>query len=229
MNQIKIMSGAIAILALVLPHGLRADEGLPPFSWERVPLFMHLGKQSDDLTPKQLDFLARHYSFITLEKQFAVRKRGSTEAGIAEAARQIKKRNPNAKVLFYLNSLLDVPGYKSSASFPADGHLEKRSGKPNTRGGGKILTFDHSRADVRAWWSDVAAKAVSEGSCDGVFVDTVGGITGKGLIKVIGQQKFDDLNRGFVETLKETRRKIGPNKLIIFNGIKDGKHFELLP
>ena len=101
-------------------HGVR-------FRWDRVPLDAHVGKPSDDFSGEQLDFLAKHFDFIAIEKSQALRKRGSTEAGIAEAARQIKLRNPNAKVLFYWNTFLDIPGYEASKDLPTDGHLNDLS------------------------------------------------------------------------------------------------------
>ncbi|MCX7006386.1 MAG: hypothetical protein NTY53_03915, partial [Kiritimatiellaeota bacterium] len=76
----------IAALLIAPLAALHAADGLPPFSWDRVPVYAHVGKSSDDFTPKQLDFLARHFDFIAIEKGQAVRKRGRTEAGIAEAA-----------------------------------------------------------------------------------------------------------------------------------------------
>ena len=102
---------------------LHAADNLPTFSWDHVPVNAHVGKQSDDFTPEQLDFLARHFDFVAIEKGQAARKRGSTEAGIAEAARQIKLRKPSAKVLFYWNAFLDVRSYQASHEFPTEGHL----------------------------------------------------------------------------------------------------------
>ncbi|MEO6784717.1 MAG: hypothetical protein ABI318_01185, partial [Chthoniobacteraceae bacterium] len=126
-----------------------------PFSWEHLPLYAHVGKSSDDFTPEQLDFLAKHFDFIAIEKSQALRKRGSTEAGIAEAARQIKQRNPNAKVLFYWNTFLDIPGYAARRGVPAEGHLNDRRGKP-VMVRETLPTYDLSRADVRTWWTDTA-------------------------------------------------------------------------
>ena len=135
-------------------------------------MYAHVGKTSDDFTPEQLDFLAKHFDFIAFEKSQAVRKRGSTEAGIAEAARQIKLRKPAAKVLFYWNAFLDIRSYQASRDFPADGHLKDRRGQP-VMVRTTTPTYDLSRADVREWWSDTAAKAVREGGCDGIFADAL--------------------------------------------------------
>ena len=76
----------LAALLLALPHALCAAEALPPFSWDRVPVYAHVGKTAGDFTPAQLDFLAQHFNFVAFEKGQAFRQRGDSAAGIAEAA-----------------------------------------------------------------------------------------------------------------------------------------------
>ena len=199
-----------------------------PFSWDRVPVYAHVGKSSDDFTPEQLDFLAEHFDFIAFEKSQAVRKRGNTEAGIAEAARQIKQRKPNAKVLFYWNAFLDIRHYQASREFPKEGHLNDRRGEPimvRTI----LSTYDLSRADVRDWWSDAAAKAVRDGGCDGIFADALLQVTAESKRKRLGAAKSQALNQGLVTMLQETQRKIGSDKLIIYNGLRGMDGSEFLP
>jgi len=43
----------------------QAREGFPAFSWDRVPLYAHVGVGSG-LKPKQCEWLAKHYNFIAL-------------------------------------------------------------------------------------------------------------------------------------------------------------------
>jgi hypothetical protein len=50
----------------------------PPFSWDRVPVYAHVGKASGDFTPEELDFLATHFDFITIEKHQASHQHGNT-------------------------------------------------------------------------------------------------------------------------------------------------------
>ena len=205
---------------------LRAPDVLPPFSWDHVPVYAHVGKTSDDFTPEQLDFLAKHFNFIAFEKSQAVRKRGSTEAGIAEAARQIKLRKPDVKVLFYWNAFLDIHSYQASREFPVGGHLTDRGGRP-VMVRTTVPTYDLSRADVREWWSDTAAKAVREGECDGIFADALLAASAPGRSKPLGDEKYAALNDGLLAMLAEARRKLGPDKLLIFNGLRgtDGSQF----
>ena len=218
----------IASLLLSPAAALHAADGLPPFSWDHVPVYAHVGKSADDFTPEQLDFLAKHFDFIAIEKSQAVRKRGSTEAGIAEAAQQIKWRKPGAKVLFYWNAFLDIRSYQASRDFPAEGHLKDQRGRP-VMVRETVPTYDLSRADVREWWSDTAAKAVGEGGCDGIFADALLAATAAGRRKPLGDEKYDALNDGLVAMLQETRRKCGPEKLVIFNGLRGNDGAQFLP
>ena len=162
----------------------RAADVLPPFSWDHVPVYAHVGKASDDFTAEELEFLAKHFNFITIEKDQATRKHRSTEAGFAIAAKEIKQRNANAKVLFYWNASLDTStgrgDYLAKKTFPRDGFLKNNQGDPVLRRK-TVPNYDLERQDVRAWWSDVAAKAVSDYGADGIFADAMGQNIEKGL------------------------------------------------
>lgn len=214
----KVPTVTLAALLLALPFALRAADALPPFSWDHVPVYAHVGKTSDDFTPAQLDFLAKHFNFITIEKHQASHKHGSTEEGFAVAAREIKQRNPRAKVLFYWNASLDTSsnrgGYNAMRTFPAGGFLKDSQGEPVMRRK-TVPNYDLTQPDVRDWWSDAAAKAVREYGADGIFADAMGQREDKG----IDDKRFAALVAGRVALLAETRRKIGPDKLIIYNGL----------
>ena len=223
--------GAVVLLGLLvmLTAGMTQAGAEPlPFSWDHVPVYAHVGKTSGDFTGEQLDFLANHFGFIAFEKGQAARTRGSTEAGIAEAAQQIKQRRPGARVLFYWNAFLDIPGYEGRQAFPAGGHLLDREGQPvmvrNT-----LPTYDLTRADVRDWWSGRAAQAVGAGGCDGIFADALLQVTAPGKIKQWGGEKHAAMQEGLAALLKETTRKIGPGKLIIYNGLRGRDGAQFLP
>jgi hypothetical protein len=189
---------------------LRADDGFPDSSWDRVPLYAHLGI-GDGLKPDQYNFLADHFELITFTGGIT---RGSVEPNIAAAARAIKQRNPKARVLFYWAS--DMPKHQwklSNVTFPDGGYLHvHRRGKTDS------LIFNVCRQDVRDWWSDVAAKAVRDYSCDGIFVDgaTAGRPEGP-WSRMLGKEKAAVMDEAVFTMLKESRRKMGPDKLIIFN------------
>jgi len=223
----KLSIAAILLLHVTL-KSLPAAGALPPFSWDHVPVCAHVGKVSDDFTPEEVDFLAKHFDFITIEKAQALRKRGDTEAGIAEAALQIKQRNPKAKVVFYWNAFLDIPQYKAHKTVPPDGHLKDLQGNP-VMVRKTVATLDLSRADVRTWWTDVAANAVTEGGSDGIFADALPQVIAPGKRKLLGEEKYQALNNGLVTMLKEARAKLGPDKLIIYNGLRGNDGAQFLP
>ena len=187
-----------------------------------------VGKSSDDFTPEEVDFLASHFSFIAVEKGQAVRKRGDTEAGFAEAAQQIKQHNPHARVLFYWNAFLDYPLYKASRALPADWHLKDRHGRP-VLVRQSVPAYDLSLPDVRAWWSDTAAAAIRAGNADGMFADALPQVTAQGKRRLLGDEKFVALNEGLVSMLKEMRRKLGPGRIILYNGLRGSDGEEFLP
>lgn len=235
MKQIIASIALVALVASSLPAADISKPSTTPdathgvvFRWDRVPVYAHVGKSSDDFTAEQLDFLAKHFDFIAIEKNQAVRKRGSVEAGIAEAARQIKARNPEAKVLFYWNAFLDIPGYQARKDVPADGHLSDRRGRP-VMVRETLATYDLSHADVREWWSDTAAKAVREGGADGIFADALAQVIAPSKRKLLGDEKYEALNKGLLAMMEETRRKLGPDKLLIFNGLRGSEGAQFLP
>ena len=205
-----------------------ADDSVP-FSWDHVPVYAHVGKQSDDFTPQELDFLADHFDFITFEKGQAVRKRGSAEAGIAEAARQIKHAQAEREGPVLLERL---------------SRHQKLSGQ--------------SRVSRRRT-SDGSPRAASHGSPDGSHLRphprrscATGGRTPPpgqcGRVPVMGfspmrscrslrpenagcsaRRNTSALNSGLVAMLDETSRKLGPDKLIIFNGLRGDDGAQFLP
>jgi len=231
--MIKSLTSTIVLAAslfIVQAPTLQANDALPPFSWDRVPVYAHVGKSSDDFTPDELDFLAKHFDFITIEKGQAAGKYGNTEEGFAAAAREIKKRNPDAKVLFYWNASLDSStvrwGYKAVKTFPEGGYLNDKDGNPVLRRK-TVPNYDHRRPDVRAWWSDAAAAAVSDLGADGIFADAMGDPPVANL-KTLDEQAMLDLRAARLALMEETRRKIGPDKLIVYNGLMRENRDKLL-
>ncbi len=199
-----------ALLGFASVVALHAGSGFPDFSWDRVPLYAHLGI-GDGLKPEQYHFLADHFKLIAFTGGVT---RDSVEPNIAAAARAIKQRNPKAKVLFYWAS--DMPKHQwqlSNATFPAGGYLKVRKGNKED-----ALQFDVRRADVRAWWSDIAAKAVHDYACDGIFVDgaTAGDPSGP-WVRMFGQEQAVAMDQGVFAMLRDARQKMGPGKLILFN------------
>jgi putative glycosyl hydrolase-like family 15 (GHL15) protein len=193
----------------------------PEFRWDTVPVGFHFGKSSSLLTAEQAEFVASRASFICLEKGHANGQFPSTEMGIEREAQQLKKINPDMKVIFYWNTFLDYPMFQAHQEYEqhpewwlrtVDGKLDKKQGH--------LRRYDLSNSDVRAWWTDVAHKAVIEGSCDGVFMDAFPQIVAAGNKRLWGLEKYEAIQAGLRAVIKETRAKIGDDKLIFYNGIR---------
>lgn len=187
------------------------------FSWDRVPVSAHFGI-ADGLEPEQYDFVADHFDFITLTAGRLPRdSTGNAETFTAEAALAIKKRNPKAKVVFYWAS--DKPKSQSkiaNAAYPGEYLIHTR----NRAGGRKEVTkhFDVTRKEVQDWWSDAAADAVHKYSCDGIYVDgATAGRVGGPWSSSFGEEKAVDMDKAMFAMLEDARRKMGPDKLILFN------------
>jgi len=228
MNRAILLAAALLLAALSASSSdSQPAPALPAFSWQRVPVYAHLGKNEDDFTPQELEFLAKHFDFITIEKGQAVRKRGGTEDGIYEAARRLKKLNPRASVLFYWNAFLDYPLYNAAKSVKPDWHLKTPAGQPflvrNT-----VPAYDLALPAVREWWSDVAAGAMRSAPLDGIFADALPQVLTPAKARQLGDAKHLAMIAGLKEMMAATRRKVGPDKIILANGTRAEDFRELL-
>jgi len=196
------------------------DDGYPSFSWDKVSLYSHVGI-GKGLETDQYNFLADHFDLICLSGGILRRDSpDSIETNITEGALTIKKRNPDAKVLMYWASDLPKHQWKiSNATFPPDGFLSE-NGEPTQ-------CFDVNNPDVRRWWSDVAARAVNDYACDGIFVDGATAATPGGpWSRKFGDEQAAILEEGMFSMLREAGRKMGDDKLIDFNTLHGYKENE---
>lgn len=208
------------------PH-LASAVRLTGFNWDRVPLNLHFGKRSGDLTDAEIEFVARHSTFIALEKSHGVNPHGSTEAGIADSARRITQRNPNAKVLFYLNAFINWPGYDAFKTYRPEWTLRTATGEVVKHPGGTPRP-DPSNADFREWWSEVVAKANRSAPLGGVFIDALPQALTPTLAKQVGDEKARAIVAGLREMLALTKRKLGPDRVVLANGIRTTDFREIL-
>jgi hypothetical protein len=221
--KVRQLLGMILFTSISASHAIGQERQeparnvFPEFNWDRVPVSVHFGI-GDGLEPEQYDFLAKHFDFITLTAgRLPKSSKGSAELYTAEAARAIKKRNPKAKVLFYWAS--DKPKHQSRISneaYPGEYIIHTRRRK----GGKTEITkyFDVTRKEVQGWWSDAAASAVHKYSCDGIFVDgATAGRPGGPWSRDLGKEKAAAMDKAVFAMLKDARKKMGSDKLIIFN------------
>ena len=193
----------------------------PEWSWEKVPVYIHFGKR-DVLTEAEIEFVATHSNLACFEKGHGINVHGSSDKGIEADAARLKKVNPDLKVIYYWNTFLDYNMYDAHQVYEEhpewwlkklDGTLDKKRGD--------IKRYDLSNAEVREWWTDEVKKAVIDGSCDGVFMDAFPQIASPANIKLWGQEKYDSIQEGLLKNIELTREKIGPDNIIMYNGIRN--------
>ncbi len=214
-------------LQTVDPSAPRVTAAFPGFTWDRVPLNLHFGKRAADLTDVEIDFVARHSTLIALEKSHGVTPHGSTEAGIADSARRITQRNPAAKVLFYFNAFINWPGYDAFRTYRPEWTLRSATGEIVTHPSGTPRP-DPSNAEFREWWSEVVATANRSAPLGGVFVDALPQALTPALAKQVGDAKARAVVAGLREMMALTKRKLGPDRLVLANGLRTTDFREIL-
>jgi len=208
------------------PESNRAAELFPGFNWDRVPVNIHFGKRGP-MTDAELDFVASHSELVALEKSHGVEAHGSTERGIAETARQLKQRNPRVKVLFYFNAFVNWPGYAALATYRPEWTLRSVQGDIVKHPSGTPRP-DPSHPEFREWWSEVVAQAVKNGHLDGLFADALPQSRSPALTRLLGPEKQSAVVDGLRQMLELAKRKMGPARIVLANGIRAGQHLDFL-
>ena len=213
---------------------------LPAFSWDHVPLYMHIRK-STGFTPEELRYLAE-FPLIAFEKTTGATDFGSTEKGTLEAARAVKCINPAAKILYYRNVIVHYAGYAANAQLAAipGAFLVSHDGR------GKLVrntveAYDLTNPKLRDWWVENARQLCADPAIDGVFLDgNVKVLEPDYLRKDIGPERKQAVVEGYHAMMAATRVAIGPKKLMVANlvrarfpdaglgwlGAFDGSYFE---
>lgn len=199
----------------------------PPFSWDRVPLNIHFGKREAGLTEAEIAFIAKHSNLIALEKSHGAKPHGSTEAGIADTAHRIRKLNPDAKVLFYFNAFINWGGYEAFKTYRPEWTLHSIRGQVVTHTSGTPRP-DPSNPEFREWWSEVVAKANRSAPLGGVFIDALPQALTPALAKQVGTEKARAVVAGLREMIALTKRKLGPDSIVLANGLRTTDFREIL-
>lgn len=207
--------------------GSAVANSFPGFSWDRVPLNLHFGKRTGDMTDAEIDFLAAHSRFIVLEKGHGAAVHGSTEAGIAETARRLKRRQPAIKVLFYFNAFINWPGYAAFETYRPEWTLRDATGRVVTHPSGTPRP-DPSQAAFREWWSEIVAGAVQRGALDGVFADALPQALSPGLSSTLGADRARAVVDGLRTMLAMTKRRLGGGRIVLVNGTRTSDFREIL-
>ncbi len=195
----------------------------PDFSWEYIPRYMHVYKQTS-FTDEEIEFLAA-FPLITFEKAQGTRE-GSVQEGTSRAARAVKRRNPNAKILYYKNIVVDWPGSAMSKELDTieGGYLQSKGGAyPVVNETSKSRFFDISLPAVRKWWMKDATRMLGDPSIDGIFIDAnvkvlVDAYFSKA--RNVGKEKAEKLIEGYHQILATVNQELRPENIILANLIR---------
>ena len=196
---------------------------LPAFSWDRVPLYMHIRKATN-LTEDEIKYLAT-FPLVTFEKTTGSQTFKSTEDGTLAAAKAVKEINPSTKVLYYRNVFVHYGTYKANAE------IEKMPGAflVGREGKTKLVrnvceAYDLSNPQVREWWVGNAKQMCADPAIDGLFLDGMIKIYSGGyLMRDIGKEKKEAVLQDFEGMMRETRQAIGPDKIMLANVLRTGQ------
>jgi len=189
----------------------------PQFTWDRIPLYMHVRK-AKSFTDREIRFLAR-FPLITFEKATGHQDHGSVEAGTLAAARAVKKVNPRATILYYRNVIVHYGGYAANRGLEQIQGAFLHDQKGNTKLiRNNVPAYDLSNPDVRAWWVNSCKSVAADPAIDGIFIDgNIKVLEPRFLTSQIGAAKKRQVIAGYHLMMKQLRKAIGPNKLMIAN------------
>ncbi len=220
-KTILALFGIVASSAFL--NAAPAKQVQPKFSWDTVPVCIHLAKDSGDFTEAEAKFIAR-FPMVCLEKQQGRKKYKGLEAGAPAAAQQIKKYNKDIVALFYWNSRIDYGSLYLDKGLFAGG---KNSDLAMTDAEGNFVevrehkTYDLSNEKTRRWWLDQAHKFSELEGMDGIFIDaTIQYMANQGSQeKKNGVEKQRAVIKGLYSML-ETYKKENPTKYVIANAVR---------
>ena len=206
-----------AIEASPTSNGTAPRRAYPEFSWERIPLYMHIRKATS-YTDEEIAFLAR-FPLITFEKANGQQDHGSVEAGTLAAARAVKKINPKVKILYYRNVMVHYGGYAANKGLERipGGFLKDEKGSTKLVRN-RVEAYDLSNSALRRWWVDTCSRMTADPAIDGIFLDgNVKALERGYLARQIGTAKKKQTMDGYHVMMKQTREAIGPRELMIAN------------
>ena len=207
-----------SIMGATAPVALSAkSDRMPAFSWDRVPLYVHIRKDTA-FTAEEIQYLAT-FPLITFEKATGHKDSGSVEAGTLKAARAVKAINPTTKILYYRNVIVHYGGYAANAALAdiSRPFLVGPDGKEklirNT-----VQAYDLTNQALRDWWLTAANAVCSDPAIDGIFLDGVVKIVEPIFLKgvITPEKKAAELD-AYVTMMKDTRKMLGPKKLMVAN------------
>ena len=206
----------------------QSNSKLPEFSWDTMPLYMHVRKATA-FTNEEIAYLAK-FPLITLEKSTGHETFGSTEKGAIAAANAIKAINPNVKILYYKNVVVNWGNYKEDESFLKENpraFLFNDLGEKALMRTGRTGFFDISQDYVRNYWLNHVKKITQNPSIDGLFMDANIKVLVPGFFKDrVGIEKQKEIEEGYFSMMQDLNTQLGEENLLIANMIRVRPEFE---
>ncbi len=175
---------------------------------------MHVWKQTD-FTDEELDYLAQ-FPLITFEKATGVQV-GSVQEGTLKAARAVKARNPDARILYYKNIVIDWGGSAASQGLETieGAILQSKDGTfPTINARNSSNFFDIGLPEVRAWWMKDAHRMLNDPSIDGILIDANIKVLVEGYFlrsKKVSKEKYERLKNGYDQLLTQIDEELRPD------------------
>ena len=193
------------------------ENKFPVFSWDHIPMYMHVWDKNS-FTDEELDFLAG-FDFICFEKWQGTFE-GNVQEGTLKAARAVKERNPDTRILYYKNIVIDWPSAMSEELESMGGVLKSQDGTVPIFYGAKFA--DISLPEVQEWWMEDATTMLEDPSIDGLFVDANMKILVEAFFEErnVGQDKLKGLRVGYDKILAEINEELRPDNIILANIIR---------
>ena len=234
MTSIRIINGVIAIIGLLVSCSLdsSAQEAIettggttprpayPEFTWDRIPLYMHMRKATS-FTQEELNYLAG-FPLITLEKTTGSRTYGSSEDGSRQAAKAIKAVNPEARVLYYRNVMCNYGTYKVNEGLKdiPSAFLQARDGNTKLHRGVREV-YDLSNPALRKWWVDHCVDMAQYDEIDGIFLDgNIKALEPAFLGKELGAERKQEVAEGYAVMMQDLKNRMPSDKLLVANIIR---------
>ncbi|WP_299668803.1 putative glycoside hydrolase [uncultured Polaribacter sp.] len=223
-----ILIVSVALCEAQNEDGLSETKKRPAFSWDKMPLYMHLRKNTT-FTKDEIQFLAK-YTLITFEKTTGSSAFGSTEKGTIEAAKAVKAINPKSKILYYKNVVINWGTYKEDELFLSEHSnalLTNDIGEKALMPNGRTDFFDISEGYVHDYWVNHVSKVASNPYVDGLFLDAnIKALVPGFFISRVGKEKQQKLMTGYHMMMDQLKTRLGKDNLLIANIIRVRPEFQ---
>ncbi len=227
-NTIFFFIITFIFVAPIRSQNIRLNENLPEFSWDKMPLYMHVRKNTA-FTKKEIKYLAKH-PLVTFEKTTGSQAYGASEAGTIEAAMAVKKISPTTKILYYKNVVINWGSYKEDELFlkkHPEALLVNDAGKKALMPNGRTGFFDLSQEYVRSYWLDHVTKVTSNPVIDGLFMDANIKVLVPGFFNSrVGVEKQKVIESGYLTMMEQLNSRLGKDNLLIANILRVRPEFE---